>query len=829
MEHVAITIFGIAGLFALVSLLPPLARRLDLPYTVLLALVGSAIGILLIAFGDSGEAGIAQDLVSGLEQFDLPGEAFLYIFLPPLLFEMAVRLDFRELMEDAAPVLLLAVVAVVVTTLVVGYGLATVTDVALATALLLGAIVATTDPAAVLSIFRDIGAPRRLTLLVQGESLFNDAAAIVLSALLVGIVKLGGGVDFGHTIGTFLIEFLGGGLAGYLAGRGACFVLLWLKGIRFAEVTLTVALAYLAFVVGDRYLHVSGVVATVTAGLTIGAVGRTRVSPGSWQALVETWEQLGFWANSLIFLVAAMLVPRLLTDLTVGDLWALVVVVVAALAARAIVMFGLLPPLSALGWGSRVSHPYKLVVVWGGLRGAVSLALALAVTSDPAISAEVKHTVAILTTGFVLFTLFVSGATLRPLLHLLRLDRLSPTEAALKDRAIGLTLAQVQERIAEIAAREPIERPVADRLIAEVQSGHRSGETRAHHLAETDLVRLGLATLTSREAEICRARLGAGTADRQTVETLLADTMRLADGLKTGGREGYEAAAERALDFTRRFRFANWLHSRLGHDRWLAEALAERFQWLFVAELVLTDLAAFAEEKLASMAGPAAAKTLSTIIAARREAVGRALAALRLQYPDYLQRLQEIYVGRLTLRLIEDGYGAMRAESVLSQEVYDDLLRGLEPAHRRFRTLPRLDIAIPREALVRQVKLFAGLSADAERRIAQLMRQRLALPDEKIVAVDERGDAMFFIASGAVEVMIHPEPVRLGSGDFFGEIALIENRPRTADVVALGYTDLLVLFARDLDRLIATDPEIGRQLRSVARERLGAQSASTEV
>ncbi len=828
MEHVAITIFGIAGLFALVSLLPPLARRLNLPYTVLLALVGAAIGIALIAIGGKSDAGIMRDLVSALEQFDLPGEAFLYIFLPPLLFEMAVQIDFRELMEDAAPVLLLAVVAVVLTTLVVGFGLGAATDMALLTALLLGAIVATTDPAAVLGIFRDIGAPRRLTLLVQGESLFNDAAAIALSALLVGIIKLGGdgGIEFGRTIADFLIEFLGGGLVGYLAGRGACFLLLWLNGIRFAEVTLTVALCYLAFVVGDRYLHVSGVVATVMAGLTVGAIGRTRVSPGSWQALVETWEQLGFWANSLIFLLAAMLVPRVLIEITFDDLWALAVLVVAALAARAIVMFGLLPPLSALGWASRVSHAYKLVVVWGGLRGAVSLALALAVTSDPNISPEIKHTVAILTTGFVLFTLFVNGTTLRPLLHLLRLDRLSPTEEALKDRAVGLTLAQVQERIAGIAAREPIDRPVADRLIAEVQSGQRAG---GHHLADADLVRLGLATLTSREMEICRARLGAGTADRETVETLLGDAMLLADGLKTGGREGYEAAAEKALGFTWRFRLANWLHSRLGHDRWLAQALAERFQRLFVAELELSDLAAFAEEKLASMAGPAAAETLGTILAARRAAVGRALAALRLQYPDYSQRLQEIYVGRLTLRLIEDGYGAMRAESVLSQEVYDDLRRGLEPAHRRFQTLPRLDIAVAREALVRQVKLFAGLSGEAERRIAQLLRSRLALPGEKIVAVGERGEEMFFIASGAVEVRILPEPVRLGSGDFFGEIALIENRPRTADVIALGFTELLVLYARDLDRLIATDPEIGRQLRSVARTRLDAQTARTRA
>ena len=96
------------------------------------------------------------------------------------------------------------------------------------------------------------------------------------------------------------------------------------------------------------------------------------------------------------------------------------------------------------------------------------------------------------------------------------------------------------------------------------------------------------------------------------------------------------------------------------------------------------------------------------------------------------------------------------------------------------------------------------------------------------MAVGEHGDAMFFIASGAVEVALKSEPVRLGSGDFFGEIALIERRPRTADVVALGYTQLLALYARDLDRLIQSDPEIGQQLRNVARERLEAQARSAQ-
>jgi CPA1 family monovalent cation:H+ antiporter len=391
---------------------------------------------------------------------------------------------------------------------------------------------------------------------------------------------------------------------------------------------------------------------------------------------------------------------------------------------------------------------------------------------------------------------------------------------------VGLTLADVHSRIAALSQREPIERPVADRLIAEVKERQRKPGEAMAELGDEDLLRFGLGTLVSQEAELCRRRLGDGTANRETVEALIADVTRLADGLKTGGRPGYEAAAELNLGFAWSFRLANWLYHRLGWEVWLAGALAERFQRLFVSGLVLTDLAGFAERKLASMAGPGASRTLARIIEERREATDRALAAFRLQYPDYSRALQEIYVGRLTLRLIEDGYNAMLAESVLSQELHDDLMRGLEDARRRFDRLPRLDIAMPREALVRRVKLFQGITPEIERRIAQLLRPRLAFPGEKIVVAGGHGDAMFFIASGAVEVQLKTEPVRLGSGEFFGEIALIEGRPRTADVVALGFTQLLALYARDLDRLIASDPEIGRQLRIVARERLEAQRRS---
>jgi len=124
--------------------------------------------------------------------------------------------------------------------------------------------------------------------------------------------------------------------------------------------------------------------------------------------------------------------------------------------------------------------------------------------------------------------------------------------------------------------------------------------------------------------------------------------------------------------------------------------------------------------------------------------------------------------------------------------------------------------------MVARVPIFADLGPDIQARICRLMRPRLALPGERLIRTGERGDAMYFIASGAVEVKVAPDPVRLGSGEFFGEIALLTNRPRTADVVCLGYCRLLVLHVGDMNRMLAADPALRSRLDEVARLRLAA-------
>jgi CPA1 family monovalent cation:H+ antiporter len=174
----------------------------------------------------------------------------------------------------------------------------------------------------------------------------------------------------------------------------------------------------------------------------------------------------------------------------------------------------------------------------------------------------------------------------------------------------------------------------------------------------------------------------------------------------------------------------------------------------------------------------------------------------------------------MAARLEEERYRRLRAESMINQDMYEDLQRKLRPRRRAVEVRPTLDLGLKREDLVGRVAMFAALDAKARRSVARMLRPRLAVPDEVIVRQGERGDAMYFISSGAVEVRISPTPVHLGSGDFFGELALLVADRRTADVVALGYCQLLSLAARDLHRLFGTEPALRDQIHAVAQARM---------
>jgi CPA1 family monovalent cation:H+ antiporter len=782
--------------------------------------VGVALGGFPAVFSELGWSARSDPFANIFVELPVSSATFIYVFLPLLVFEAGIVTDVRRTLQDAAPILLLAIVATLITTAVIGLALWPLAGVSLVVCLLLGAVVATTDPAAVIAIFRDVGAPARLTRLVEGEALLNDAAAISLFAVLLGMIVSAREPDIGSGLSEFFVSFIGGGVLGLLAGRALLWVIPLVRDDRLAEATLTLALAYGVFIAAERLFHVSGVVAVLGSGLAVSALGRSRIAPYNWSFLTDLWDQIAFWARSLVFILASILVPRLLGDVGFHDLLLVGVLVAAAFAARILVLFVLVPPLEFFKLTQPISSAYKLAITWGGLRGALTLVLALAATENAALSPEVKRFVAVLATGLVLFTLFVNGTTLRLVIDLLGLVRLSPRNQVLRDQVLALSYAEVCDSVRDMARDHTLAESAIEEVVRPYQAWIEAANARDadERLTERDRLAIALVALANQERVLVLETRADRIASAATVQILLRNADALVEGARAEGRVGYRRAVEAALSFPIAFRLAYFLYRFFGIVRFLADRLADRVELLLVMRLLVDRLLGFNSRRLVPMFGGRITELTGEIVARRREAAGDALDALRRQYPDYVAALEIRFLRQSALRQETERYQALFEEGLIPQELYDDLKRGVAGASVT-EPRPRFDIGLDTHRLIERLDILSGLDERQIGRVAMLLRPRFTVPNERIIRKGDRGDAVFFIASGAVEVTLPAGPVRLGSGEFFGEMALLSGRPRQADITALTYCRLLVLRKADFEHFMTANPEAREAINRIAASR----------
>ncbi len=460
MDIVVITAI-IASLFLVIGLAEPLAARLRLPYSVILAAIGIMIASGAVYFLRTDLTDTLNPISIAILTFPIRSNVFLYVFLPTLLFQATLGMNLRRMLDDAVPIFVLAIVAVVVATFTVGYALFWTSTLPLVACLLLGSIISTTDPSAVVGIFRSLSAPRRLGRIIEGESLLNDAAAIALFGLFLAFVRFGeADPSLADALSQFPVLLFGGALVGWITARITVWTMSWFSQHESAQISISVALPYLSFIAAEQLVGASGVIAVVTAGLTLNLTGPGRLPPQTWTNLREVWNLLAHWSGALIFVLAALLIPRLLEDIRPSDLMLLLTVIGSAVFARAVIVSGLMPLLSLMRLSPRIARPYRIAILWGGLRGAVTLALALAVTENVQVSPETKRLVGILATGFVLFTLIVQGTTLRWVIGRLGLDRLGPVDMALSNQVIAVALQSVREDVARATENYGLSRDI---------------------------------------------------------------------------------------------------------------------------------------------------------------------------------------------------------------------------------------------------------------------------------------------------------------------------------------------------------------------------------
>jgi CPA1 family monovalent cation:H+ antiporter len=382
------------------------SRRLRVPYTVIMVMVG-----------------LAVSAWSGRGDLEVPPAIAVTILLPGLVFEAAYRLDAAELRRTFGGVALLAVPGVIVVAAVVAVVLHNAAGLPLVQAFIVGAIVAATDPVAVVATMRQLKAPKRLVTLIDAESLFNDGTAVLVYAIGLGALSEG------HTLSDDALTFVVGIVASVAIGAAAGWLIARFAALttdHLIELTLTLLAAYGTYVVADL-VHQSGIIAVVVAGIVTGTYGRrVGFSPRARQAIDTVWEFLAFVLTAVAFLLIGSAIPiGTLRDAALPIAWG----VVAVLVGRALVIYGL------LGGSSRIAHRFGAapwiplswlhVMNWTGLRGAVAIALALSLPSDIPDRSLLQGT----TFGIVLFTVLVQGATAELVMRWARLTSDPTTDA----------------------------------------------------------------------------------------------------------------------------------------------------------------------------------------------------------------------------------------------------------------------------------------------------------------------------------------------------------------------------------------------------------------
>lgn len=366
----------------------------QIPYTLLLVIVGLGLGFVDIRL------------------VNLSPELILEIFLPPLLFEAAWNIRWRDLKENWLPVTLFAVIGVVISVVGIAVPLSQFTALPLSIALLVGASLSATDPVSVVALFRELGASKRLTVLMEGESLFNDGVAVVAFMLLVGIPL---GTEVFSLTGTIthFFTFVGIGVGmGCLMGFGISY-LTQRFDLPLVEQSLTLVSAYGTYLITEE-LGGSGVIGVVTVGIILGNFGsRIGMNPRTRLLVSEFWDFLAFFVNSIVFL----LIGDQIKFVTLSDNLNLIGVAIAAVLATRLLSIFFLGSFSNLILEDRINYREQTVIWWGGLRGSVSIALALSVPVVLAERQEIIDTVF----GVVLFTLLIQGLTTKWVLQKLNL------------------------------------------------------------------------------------------------------------------------------------------------------------------------------------------------------------------------------------------------------------------------------------------------------------------------------------------------------------------------------------------------------------------------
>lgn len=799
-------------------------RKIPLPFTVLLLLIGLGSGMLhrFEFFKAYDLGGMHIDLSFIGESFTwaahIDPHMLLFVFLPVLIFEAAFAMDVHTFKKSVVNAILLAVPGIIIALLLTGAMAMGLVEFGFLNgwewpmALMFGAVISATDPVAVVALLKELGASKKLGTLIEGESLLNDGTAIVI--FMVFFTGFTGATADLHPILEFGRVSFGGLILGLIIA-GIC--ILWVKKVfndPLVEVSVIVAGAFITFFVAEHFLHVSGVLALVALGLAMAGVGRTRISPEIGHFLHEFWELAAFMANTLIFLIVGMVVAQR-TNFTADDFLVLLVIYVGIHVVRAVVIAVLFPFMKRIGYG--LSKADAIVSWYGGLRGAIGLALALIVANEPMIPQSIRDDFMFITAGIVTLTLLVNATTIKFLVNRLGILEVPPAKASMLRDARMYLRESTENHAEQLRSDRYLKRAnwiaVADYLpdLPEDYDTEYEVET----IAETRR------RMLEKEKSSYWKQFKEGSLGNVAVRNLSAT---IDDILDKGGNESlaHRADLEEMLNTPKMLKRLqkSGMFKKLA-ERTFFERLAVSYDTAIGFLNAQQDCLELLESIRRQTSEPDGLKWCEDELEENIIQAQTFLRNFRQSYPEIYKAISTRQAIRSTLNYELHTVERLQKKGQIDAGEAAKMKASIEGRMKQLMDKPPTVKMPSASKLLKSVKWLQEIEDNTSTRMVKLVQARVFPVGEKVIKGSDKAHGMYFIARGRAKVVVDETVVDIiGPGSVIGEISTLTGAPTVATVTADTPLQTLWISADNLKKMMYESKALESKLWTIAGMRL---------
>lgn len=813
MPNVTVLIVSIISMLLVISAITKLiSKYTKIPFTILLVIAG-----MLLGWISQGEAPIINRMTS----YNSYPNILLFICLPALIFEATFTMDGRLLRKNLGPILILSIPGLVVCSGVIALIIHVFTSFDLLTSLLLGAILSSIDSVAVVSVFRQLGTPKRLAILIEGESLFNSSTAFVIVKTLLFVA----GASFFTThelvmngISQFCLNFFGGIAVGMALTFLINLIISMMQDDILVVTALTISLAWMSFIIAES-LGVSGVMSTITASILMADWGRTKISAETEKSIRNILGFIAYIVNSLIFILVGFSVNF---SILLHSWGTLVVVILALLIGRAVMIFGFTPLIcNKLPNLQPISLRYQIISWISGIQGALGITLALTLTTIP------NHELIIsMVMGVVLFTIIIQGSLIVKMIHWLKLDvppisdEFATIEAEIA--AENMTL----ERIPVLQGSGLFSMKIAKNLKATCKRDIEANmvkleELKANKLNPFKERRLLYLSCFSEEKFLYLDMYNKGHFSEPAYRILNHNIDMSIDAMRYHGNVVKKTPATTLSNFLvssviNIFRRFPLLHHLTRHIRIRQIIIDYEVHW-GIHEGVITVLHHLDKTRKTKAFKDSVIDKVEEHFRYWLHITTTWLDDVAEQFPEFVNDMQKRFAQRILLYAKSEAIQNQVKQGLLPSGIAERILQRYAAAIRELSkdNPARLQLQLPH--LIKKIPFFKGMNAKELEEARQFFTEYHAQADEEIIRQGYEGDSMYIIVRGVVRVVAKRGRNKINlstlmAGDFFGEIAMLHSIKRTATCKAVTPCILYVLTRDDFEELARRFPSIQQRI-----------------